>query len=59
MEVAEVSDSTPLYVEIPRDLVLRDSAVADLVDGSMAQPVENGWRIFYSAKARRVLKGKL
>ncbi len=59
MEVEEASESTPLYVVVPRELVQRDAQVADLVEGGMAEQLDDGWRVFYSARARRVLKGKL
>lgn len=59
MEVDEASESTPLYVVVPRELVLSDAQVADLVDGAMAEPHAEGWRIFNSAKVRKVLRGKI
>lgn len=59
MEVDEASESTPLYVVVPRALVLSDAQVADLVGGAMVEPLSDGWRIYNSDKVRRVLKGKI
>lgn len=59
MEVDEASESTPLYVVVPRELVQSDAQVADLVDGAMAEQLAEGWRIYNSDKVRRVLKGKI
>lgn len=59
MEMDEASESTPLYVVVPRALVLSDAQVADLIDGAMAEPLSDGWRIYNSDKVRRVLKGKI
>lgn len=59
MEATEVSDSTPLYVTVPHELVTSDVQVADLVLGTEAHREADGWRIFNSYKARSVLKGKI
>lgn len=59
MEAAEMSDSTPLYVTVPHELVTSDAQVADLVLGTEARREDHGWTIFYSSKAQSILKGKL